>query len=128
MTRNPDPIDPPRDAILFPPNPNPTRKATPRQAAKPRYRHDETPLRPGDVVAVGLDNGRCPVGQVEAVSGLYFRLNLYSWPVGRFTAGTAVIRHGQVREFSDLAVPDGDGVYQMDPLAAFQTRWTEQHQ
>lgn len=31
----------------------------------------------------------------------------------------------KVREFSDLAVTDDAGVYQMDPLAAFQTAWTE---
>lgn len=83
------------------------------------------PLRPGDVLAAGLDNGRCPVGIVTAVDGHSFRLDLYSWPLGQFSAGTAIVRHEQVREFSDLAVQDDGGVFQMDPLAAFQKAWTE---
>ena len=86
------------------------------------------PLRPGDVLAVGLDNDRCPVGVVTAVNEHAFRLDLYSWPLGQFSAGTAVVRHEQVREFSDLAVQDDGGVFQMDPLAAFQTEWTEGRQ
>lgn len=83
------------------------------------------PLRPGDVLAAGLTDGRCPVGIVTAVDGHGFRLDLYSWVARRFSAGTAIVRHGQVREFSDLAVQDDGGVFQMDPLAVFQKAWTE---
>lgn len=92
--------------------------------------HDDTsmPLRPGDVLAVGLDNSKCPVGIVAAVNNDMFRLDLYSWVVRRFTAGTIVIRFEQVREFSPLAVQDEYDVYQMEPLAEFQKAWTEGQQ
>ncbi|MFG1846852.1 hypothetical protein [Micromonospora carbonacea] len=83
------------------------------------------PLRPGDVLAVGLDNGKCPVGIVTAANADMFRLDLYSWPLGRFTAGTMVIKFEQVQEIAPLAVQDDDGVYQMEPLREFQTSWTE---
>lgn len=85
----------------------------------------DMPLRPGDVFAAGLADGRCPVGIVTAVNEHAFRLDLYSWVTGGFSAGTAIVRHEQVREFSDLAVQDDGGVFQMDPLAAFQRAWTE---
>ncbi|WP_433460634.1 hypothetical protein [Micromonospora sp. CA-248212] len=84
------------------------------------------PLRPGDVLAAGLADGRCPVGIVTTVDDDGFQLDLFSWITGRFSAGTAIVRHEQVREFSNLAEKDGDGVFRMDPLAAFQTAWTEQ--
>ncbi|WP_328344656.1 hypothetical protein [Micromonospora sp. NBC_00421] len=95
------------------------------------YRADGTddeafmPVRPGDVLAAGLNDGRCPVGVVTAVDDDTFRLDLYSWPLGSFTAGTMIVRHDQVREFSPLAVQRADGVFDMDPLAAFQTAWKD---
>ncbi|MEV5819374.1 hypothetical protein AB0L22_09375 [Micromonospora haikouensis] len=113
------------DPILFAEDrPAKRTPATPRKP-QPRWRDEDMPLRPGDVLAVGLNNSRCPVGQVEGVNDFYVRLTLYSWPLGRFTAGTVVIRHGQVHEFSPLAVQDDDGVYQMEPLRQFQMAWTE---
>lgn len=80
------------------------------------------PIRVGDVFAAILD-GRCPVGMVTAVDGHAFRLDLYSWAVRRFTAGTLIVRHDQVREFSPLAQQDGGGVYDMEPLRQFQLAW-----
>jgi hypothetical protein len=91
----------------------------------PRWRDEDMPLRSGDVLAVGLDNGRCPVGMVAAVNDHYLRLDLYSWLTREFGAGTAVVGHGQVRGLSNLAVQDGDGVYLMEPLRQFQIAWTE---
>ncbi|WP_341719857.1 hypothetical protein QQG74_09225 [Micromonospora sp. FIMYZ51] len=103
------------------------RKRTQPRKPQPRLRDEDMPLRPGDVLAAGLDNGRCPVGKVSAVNDFYIRLNVYSWSACTFTAGTAVIRHDQVREFSHLA-EQVDGVHVMDPLAEFQTAWTEANQ
>lgn len=116
---SPDPRD--VDGPLFADTRKPKQRRTPDQ----RYRKDTTPVRPGDVLAAGLNDGRCPVGIVTSVDDAGFQLDLYSWITGRFSAGTAIVRHEQVREFSDLAVQDDGGVFQMDPLAAFQTAWTE---
>lgn len=88
---------------------------------------DHMPIRPGDVLAAGLDDGRCPVGLVEAVDDRCIRLALYSWILGQFTVGTFTIRHDQVKEFSPLAVQRADGVFEMDPLAAFQANWERKH-
>ncbi|MER7166797.1 hypothetical protein ABT336_12135 [Micromonospora sp. NPDC000207] len=101
--------------------------ATPRKP-QPRWRDEDMPLRPGDVIAVGLDNGRCPVGRITGVNDFYIRLALYSWITRRFTAGEAVLRHGQVREFSPLAVQDDDDVYDMEPLRQFQVAWEKGEQ
>jgi hypothetical protein len=97
----------------------------PAEATHPTSGMEDMPLRPGDVLAAGLDDGRCPVGIVTAVNDDMFRLDLYSWRLGTFTAGTMIVRHDQVGEFSPLAVQRGDGVFDMDPLAAFQAAWKD---
>ncbi|MER7331765.1 MULTISPECIES: hypothetical protein [unclassified Micromonospora] len=81
-------------------------------------------LRPGDVVAVGLANKKCPVGVVTAADSNGFRLDLYSWPIGQFSAGVKVVLWSQVVEVGPLARQRADGVFEMDPLAGFQTAWT----
>lgn len=81
-------------------------------------------VRVGDVLAAGLTNGKCPVGQVAAVSDQGFRLALYSWPIGYFSAGTAVVLWSQVGELA-FASQREDDVFEMDPLAEFQSAWTK---
>ncbi|MFG2046054.1 hypothetical protein ACGFIW_01320 [Micromonospora sp. NPDC048935] len=117
----------PRDdgsSLLFAPESTGNRKPKQRRTPGQKYRKDVTPVRPGDVLAVGLDNDRCPVGMVDAANNFYIRLNLYSWVTGEFSAGTAIVRHEQVREFCTLAARNDDGEFQMGPLAAFQKLWT----
>lgn len=98
----------------------PTRK--PHRA--PRQRSSVSILQIGDVVAAGLTNGAPPVGQVSAVDDYGLRLDLYSWLDGSFGVGVAVILWQQVAEFK-LAQQGSGGVYEMDPLAEFQTEWTK---
>lgn len=96
----------------------------PTPKVNPGQPHDVI-LRPGDVVAVGLRHKQCPVGLVTAVNGQGFRLDLYSWAVGMFSAGTAVVVWPQVLAVGPLARQRGDGVFEMDPLAEFQAAWTK---
>lgn len=97
-----------------------------------------TTLRKGDVVALGLTTGACPVGLVEAVDHLGVRLLLMSFLTGYF--GDAIrfvpwrqieeIRHASEEEDDDEAAAaraiGGNSrakVYDTKPLGAFQTLW-----
>lgn len=122
------------------------------RSESPRYNrtHNPTPGRPGpvvaaqvptptgyrgvavgDVIAVRLDSGgpsTCPVGMVESVDEYRIGLYLYSWAVYRFTAGERAVSWTRVRSLMQARrLPsdrNGTKVFDMDPLAAFQTEWT----
>lgn len=88
-------------------------------------------VQPGDVVALGLSDGACPVGLVRSVDDRGIRLALYSFLTHYFSAGPRVVLWPQVadilhaRERYD-STPE-DRVFEMDPLADFQTAWKERH-
>jgi hypothetical protein len=89
----------------------------------------------GTVGAFGMADGTCPVGLVTCHDRTGLTLALYSWLTGYFGAGTRHVAMGDLRQFcvayemsdTDMAVcgiqPDGEVVWDMDPLAEFQTAW-----
>jgi len=93
----------------------------------------------GDVVAIGLDNGECPVGMVGAVDDDGYLIWLFSFLTGCFDYGERWINDSQVRSFrlgrllTDEAkreqgyrLDDGD-VWDCEPLGNFQTAWKRRH-
>lgn len=78
-------------------------------------------LEPGEVVAI-LVEGRSfpPVGWVVAVNDRLIRLELYSWATMAFTAGTTAVRWDDVLDIVWAGL-DPDGLFDMDPLADYQT-------
>lgn len=116
---SPHEVDPP----LFT-NRQPTPRRSP-SARPPRWRDEDMPLRPGDVIAVGLRHGNCVVGQVAAVNDQCFRLNQYNRGGDVFNTGVAVVAWWQVEEFGPVARKRG-AAWMMQELATFQAAWTEQ--
>lgn len=94
-------------------------------------------FRVGQVVAVGLEGDKCPVGMVAEVERDEFLLDLLHWGTGTFGgAGSTWVRDSEVRMFRvgrpmsrgqkrRGGYPDESSVIDCDPLADFQTRWTE---
>lgn len=89
------------------------------------------PVAAGDVVALCLSDGTCPVGYVlhvylpdEAYVGVDLHLCLYSWLTGRFDVGEHVVRWSLVRRLTK-AERDARGHFIMDPLGDLQTAWRD---
>lgn len=95
-------------------------------------------IRVGTVAAFGMADGRCPVGIVKIVHRKFLSIDLYSWLTGYFSGDarridTADIRQWRMAQRMDPATAErtglvlrpGDVVWDMDPLADFQTQWTE---
>lgn len=118
----------PRDEesnVLFAPQTNPPTRTERRPTPRPRrWRDEDMPLRPGDVIAVGLRHHNCVVGQVAAVNDQCFRLNQYNRGGDTFNTGVAVVAWSQVEEFGPVARKRG-AAWLMQELVAFQTAWTE---
>ena len=95
-------------------------------------------LEKGRVYAIGLDDSTCPVGIVDSLDGDGFTLTLYSWLYGMFDGPDrwfpydSICRWERAEKMSRSAV-EAEGwnmdivkeVFAMDPLAHFQTAWTE---
>lgn len=88
------------------------------------------------VYAFGLSDGQCPVGMVdriwypdEAHPAQSFEIALYSWFNQHFAAGVREIEQRHVVDSLEAAyVMDGrTQVFDMDPLADFQTAWKRLH-
>lgn len=89
------------------------------------------PFAVGDVVALGLEHGQCPVGLIGGSyeaggegGPLTIDLSLYSWFTTRFTAGELQIPLSEI-VYHRKAVEIQPGVFDMDPLATFQIQWQE---
>lgn len=100
----------------------PLGRLVPAPADAPAY-----PVAVGDVVALGLAANpvgeiTCPVGEVTAVDPAGVSLRLFRWLPGTFDL-PAWVAWPRVLEIR-WAERDGDGVFVMDPLADYQTRWT----
>lgn len=118
----------PQHNIVHNGKPNPSHKNLAR-------RHTRRPsrLEPGAVVAMGMKNGECPVGIVTSADDTFVVLDLYSWITGYFGYQTRAYRIGLIDEllFGEvlndppkwMVVEKGQVVYDIDPLADFQTRW-----
>jgi hypothetical protein len=98
----------------------------------------------GGVYALGLENGDCPVGVVTALDADGVALTLYSWYGRTFDVRDTWAAFRSIRQWvraerlTEAGRDDGgflwseaaitEGVFAMDPLAAFQTRWKERHE
>lgn len=76
------------------------------------------------VMAVRLFDGRCPVGLIRSDSGTSFSLELYQWLIGRFLGDTIDLHWSEVHS-TLRAERLPSGVFDMEPLAVFQTEWVE---
>lgn len=89
-----------------------------------------TPLRRGQVVALGLDGGDCPVGLVEGADEEWVSITLISWIIGMFDGNTIAVRIADVRRmlWADWGTQrNGRPEFDVEPLGRFQTAWKEQH-
>ncbi len=109
--------------------------------SKPEYRW----LAIGDVVALGLKNGECPIGRVMADSFTDERLpfghvllglvNFFTGEIGGTTrlVNMADVVLGKaaglmsVADKMELGYRSGDVIYDTDPLGDFQTDWKRRH-
>ena len=109
------------------------------------HRCEPRPFNVGDVVALGLRSGSCPVGLVTAIDDVFVRLDLMSFMDGYFGHRTAVVRIAEVSEAmvareqspEEVAVERwGENVdqrrvdsvsktkwFDTEPLGEFQTAW-----
>lgn len=91
-------------------------------------------LKVNDVVAFGLRNGHCPVGQVEAVSVMHIRIRLKSYISGSYDLPPVVIKVADVEEMrfaNFIGANDsftGQPIVDDDHLGDFQTSWQRKHQ
>lgn len=87
-------------------------------------------IHEGEWLALGLRDGRCPVGAVTAVNGHGVTVQLKSWMTGglmdeRLTATWDEISLVQ-KALDWTAGPDGERIYDDRHLGAFQTWWREE--
>lgn len=83
-------------------------------------------LRVGNVYALALRNGECPVGLITAGDRDGVTIDLYSWMTQLFAAGEMWIdaedisrwKRAEREELADRTV------FHMDPLGDYQTEWT----
>jgi len=81
----------------------------------------------GQVVAVRMTNGECPIGVVIAMNDDYFTLHLFSWFTEMFSGDAMDVAYGLVDSVRTTTyTQEGDRrVYQMDRLGAWQTEWAK---
>lgn len=96
------------------------------------------PVKDRPVVALGLRDGRCPVGMVDEWADGWIELALFSWWRGEFGHSIRRYREDQVDEVlyanpetesgkREQGFPIEDMVWSCAPLARFQTRWQHAH-
>jgi hypothetical protein len=90
----------------------------------------------GDVVALAVDGVKIPpVGVVTELSDESVKLSLYRWSTYQFGYTEIQVRRRDIRAtcwaqpFTPDALPEhinpnGEVIYDMDPLAEFQRGWT----
>lgn len=97
-------------------------------------------IRKGEVVALGLISGECPVGMVSDVSIESVRLELVSFLTGHFGIRTEIIRKSDVERVIVARRMDkreilADGWceeeaskqwFDIEPLGDFQTKWRKE--
>lgn len=94
------------------------------------------PIQPGDWAALGLADGRCPVGEVVATDSTWIALRLKEWLMGGLTDEIIAVRWTEIERIT-LAYPEdaapGEGPYgrqrvmQDGHLGDFQTAWRRTH-
>ena len=84
------------------------------------------PFSIGNFVAVGMTNGKCPVGVILYVDEGWITLGLKSYLTGYYDQERCTYRMSDVRVVVHAQVRDG--IVDDDHLAEFQTRWKSQHE
>lgn len=90
------------------------------------------PIQVGDWAAFGLRDGRCPVGEITALSNLWVSVRLKEFLMGELTNQVVALRWSDV-ERVELAYPEDayieHGQRRMDDrhLGEFQTAWKRAH-
>ncbi|MFI2663356.1 hypothetical protein [Micromonospora carbonacea] len=118
-TRSPDPAP----SELFAEDRTPAKRTTAPRSRPPRWRDEDMPVRPGDVLALGLTHRRAVIGQVTAVNDHCIRLNSYTPRLDRFTAGTVMVGWQQIDEYGPVARKRGDLSLVMEPLLTWAESW-----
>lgn len=95
---------------------------TDRRADRLIYRRKRGGLQVGTHVAIGLADGRCPVGEVVAVDD-FVTLRLKDWLTGYYEGPLRCIPVSQVQDV-ELADEDFNGNVWDENLANFQACWT----
>lgn len=91
-----------------------------------------SPIQPGDWIAAGLGDGRCPVGEVAAIDETWLSIRLKSFLWGGITNHVIAVRWSEIVRV-ELAYPehayDDDGQRTMDDehLSWFQAGWKLVH-
>lgn len=81
-------------------------------------------LKRGEVVALGMRDGRCFIGLVTYLESMFVTLALYSFFTGQFDARKIGIRVTEIDEilWGEEITPD---LWDIDPLGDFQTQWID---
>jgi len=90
------------------------------------------PIQPGDWIALGLRDGRCPVGEVEAMDDTWLSVRLKSFLHGGLDERVVAERWSDVSRvelaYPEDATQDGSGrVMHDEHLGEFQTAWSRFH-
>lgn len=85
--------------------------------------HDiDSIMQTGDFVALGLDDGECPIGRVHKVTADWVVLGLKEFVGGCYDDQVCAVRLSRVREIR-WAFQTPDGIVDDDALGLFQTLW-----
>lgn len=91
------------------------------------------PFQPGDWVALGLRDGRCPVGEIAALDDTWVSIRLKSFWDGHITHHATAVRWDDIARvelaYPEDSTPHSDGIRVMDDehLGEFQTAWERTH-
>ncbi len=79
----------------------------------------------GEVYALALKDGTCPVGLVVAGVREGVTLDLYSWITSRFTAGEEWVSADSISRHkrADKTIDGQHTIFEMDALGDYQTDW-----
>lgn len=101
-----------------------------RGVQRPSHRVSGEPagllLQPGDYVAIGMSDGKCPVGYVDFVDDQWVTLILKSWLTGCYDLERRSYRMDKAEHIT-YAQKINDGLVDDDHFAAFQTEWINAH-
>lgn len=84
------------------------------------------PIQVGDFVALGLDDGSCPVGAVEAMDESWLAVRLMSMLTMELMIRVRIVRWDDILAVEAVYAEDGrDGVMPVDDLIKFQRKWND---
>jgi hypothetical protein len=82
------------------------------------------PLQVGDWVALGLEDGRCPVGEIEAMDSGWISVRKKSFLTGRLMPDITVVRWVEIVRIEAAYREDKSGGEMRDEhLGDFQAAW-----